>query len=135
MATTETPPQVADAVAHRALPKRALQDLAGTAQRRTGGDEALWCIVVYTCDMATTGKPIRQSVSLPAHTARQVRGLARTRRMSASRVLVDLIESGLEAKEKEKRYYLGLLEQLRRSKDPADQERLTAELARLTFGE
>ena len=85
--------------------------------------------------MPTTEKSIRQSVSLPARTARRVRALARTRKTSASRVLVDLVESGLEAKEKERRHYLGLLDRLRASKDPAEQERLTAELARLTFGE
>lgn len=85
--------------------------------------------------MATTEKPVRQSVSLPARVARRVRSLARVRRTSASRVLVDLIESGLDAKEREKRHYLGLLEQLRRSEDPAEQERITGELARLTFGE
>jgi hypothetical protein len=84
--------------------------------------------------MPTDDKPIRQSVSLPVCTARRVRTLARARRTSASRVLVDLIESGLEAKEREKRYYLSLLAQLRTSDDPATQERLTAELARLTFG-
>jgi hypothetical protein len=48
---------------------------------------------------------------------------------------VDLIESGLAAKEREKRHYLDLLDRLRRSDDPAEQERLTEELARLTFGE
>lgn len=85
--------------------------------------------------MATTDKPIRQSVSLPARTARRVRTLARARRTSASRVLVDLIESGLETKEMERRHYLDLLEQLRTSEDSAQQGRITAELARLTFGD
>lgn len=85
--------------------------------------------------MATSEKPVRQSVSLPARTARRVRTLARTRKTSASRILVDLIESGLDTKEKEREYYLGLLERLRASNDPAEQERLTAELARLTFGD
>jgi hypothetical protein len=85
--------------------------------------------------MATTDKPMRQSVSLPVRTARRVRTLARTRKTSASRILVDLIETGLEAKEKEKQHYLGLLERLRATKDPAEQARVTAELARLTFGE
>jgi hypothetical protein len=85
--------------------------------------------------MATTEKPVRQSVSLPALIARRVRTLARVQRTSASRVLVDLIESGLEAKESEKRHYLSLLERLRGSDDPDEQERLTVELARRTFGD
>lgn len=84
--------------------------------------------------MPAKEKTVRQSVTLPARVARRVRALARSRRTSASRVLIDLIESGLEAKDREKRHYLDLLEQLRMSKDPDEQERLTEELARLTFG-
>jgi len=61
--------------------------------------------------------------------------MARTRRVSQSRVIVDLIETGLEAKARERRHYLDLLEQLRGTDDPAEQERLSEELARLTFGE
>ena len=99
-----------------------------------GRDQARWCARVYGAGMPPTEKPIRQSVSLPAGTARRVRTLARTRRTSASRVLVDLIESGLEAKERERLHYLDLLVQLRKSDDRAEQEKLTAELARLTFG-
>jgi metal-responsive CopG/Arc/MetJ family transcriptional regulator len=85
--------------------------------------------------MATTGKPVRQSVSLPARLAQRVRALARARRTSASRIVADLIASGLEAKELEKRRYLELLAQLRATESPAEQKRLTEELARLTFGE
>ena len=91
--------------------------------------------MVYAGAMAITERTIRQSVSLPAGTAKRVRNLARARRTSASRVLVDLIESGLEAREKEKRYYLTLLEQLRKSDDVNEQKKLAEELARLTFGE
>ncbi|MCC7140018.1 MAG: hypothetical protein IT460_16480 [Planctomycetes bacterium] len=50
-------------------------------------------------------------------------------------MIVDLIESGLEAKERERKHYLDLLEQLRAADDPAEERRLTEELARLTFGE
>lgn len=85
--------------------------------------------------MPASEKPSRQSVSLPHRVARRVRDLAHARHTSASRVIVDLIESGLEAKENEKRRYLQLLEQLRATQDPAEQARLTEELARLTFGE
>jgi hypothetical protein len=85
--------------------------------------------------MSTDERTVRQSVTFPARVARRVRALARRRRMSQSKVIVDLIESGLGAKERERRYYLELLEQLRRTKDPSEQERLTEQLARLTFGE
>ena len=84
--------------------------------------------------MSTTDKAIRQSVTLPAKTARRVRSLAKAGRKSASRVLVDLVEAGLEAKETEKRRFLDLADRLTRSDDPAEQKRLKEELARLTFG-
>ena len=85
--------------------------------------------------MPTTDKPIRQSVTLPPRVARRVRSLAKSRRTSASRVLVDLVESGLEAAEREKRYFLELAERLAQSTNPSEQARLKAELARLTFGD
>ena len=92
----------------------------------------MWCTLV---DVTTSKKTIRQSVTLPASIARRVRAMARKRRVSASRVIVDLIETGLDAKERERRHYLDLLEQLRDTADPVEQERLTEELARQTFGE
>jgi hypothetical protein len=85
--------------------------------------------------MPTRDKTTRQSVSLPGRVARRVQALASAGRTSASRVIVDLIESGLEAKERERRHYLELLQRLRETEDPAEQKRLTEELARLTFGE
>ena len=45
--------------------------------------------------MAETERTVRQSVSIPAGIARRVRTLAKTRKTSANRVLVDLIEAGL----------------------------------------
>jgi hypothetical protein len=49
--------------------------------------------------------------------------------------LVELVESGLEATEREKQHFLELAERLAQSSSPAEQARLKAELARLTFGE
>ena len=85
--------------------------------------------------MSTKEKPVRQSVSLPPKVARKVRSLAKAQRTSASRVLVDLVESGLAAREAEKQRFLDLAEQLARAKSPAEQARLKEELTRLTFGE
>ena len=85
--------------------------------------------------MPTAEKPVRQSVTLPPRVARRVRSLAKSRRTSASRVLVDLVESGLEAAEHEKQHFLELAERLAQSNAPAEQARLKAELARLTFGD
>lgn len=85
--------------------------------------------------MPTREKSVRQSVTLPARVARHVRTLAKARRTSANRVLVDLVEAGLEAREAEKKRFLELADRLARSKDPAEQARIKEELARLTFGE
>lgn len=85
--------------------------------------------------MAGTAKSIRQSVSLPTAVARRVQALAKRRRTSATRVIVDLIESGLEAKEQEKAAFFDLAERLAQTSDPAQQKRLKEELARMTFGD
>ncbi len=85
--------------------------------------------------MKTIKRPIRQSISLPSRLARQVKALAKHQNTSANRVLVDLIETGLESKEAEKRRFFELADQLMASTDRAEQQRTKEELARLTFGE
>jgi metal-responsive CopG/Arc/MetJ family transcriptional regulator len=80
-------------------------------------------------------RPIRQSISLPSHLAKQVKVLAKRQKTSANRVLVDLIETGLESKQAEKRRFFELADQLMASTDRAEQQRTKEELARLTFGE
>jgi len=61
--------------------------------------------------------------------------VAKTKKTSASRVLVDLIETGLASKEAEKERFFSLTTQLTESTDRAERERLKSELARMTFGE
>lgn len=85
--------------------------------------------------MSTVEKPVRQSVSLPPRIARRVKSLAKSGRTSANRVMVELIESGLAARERERRHFLDLADRLARTPDPEEQGRLKEELARLTFGE
>jgi hypothetical protein len=85
--------------------------------------------------MGSVERPVRQSVSLPARVARRVRALARSRRTSANRVLIELIETGLEAKQAEKERFLDLARRFKESSDPVESERLREELARLTFGD
>ena len=63
-----------------------------------------------------------------------MRTLARTRKTSANRVLVDLIEAGLQSKESEKERFFLLVSRLTESSDPAERKRLKEELARMTFG-
>jgi hypothetical protein len=85
--------------------------------------------------MGSTAKAVRQSVSLPAGTAKRVRAIAKARKTSANRVLVDLIETGLEAKEMEKERFFALARRFKETTDPAESDRLREELARLTFGD
>jgi hypothetical protein len=46
-----------------------------------------------------------------------------------------LIESGLAAREQEKKRFLELADRLTRTSDPDEQSRLKEELALMTFGE
>ena len=91
--------------------------------------------MVYPEVMRNLEKPIRQSVSLPPRVARRVKALARTQKTSANRVVVDLIEAGLEAQEREKKRFFDLADRLARSSDPEQQKQLKEDLARMTFGE
>jgi hypothetical protein len=78
---------------------------------------------------------VRQSVSLPSVVAKRVRAIAQTRNVSANRVLVDLIEVGLQAKESERERFLALARRFKESSDPRESERLREELAQRIFGE
>ena len=64
-----------------------------------------------------------------------MRALAKTRKVSANRVLVDLIETGLESKEAERQRFFDLARRFKESSDPADSERLREELAHMIFGD
>ncbi|HEX9457747.1 MAG TPA: hypothetical protein VGA84_01305, partial [Thermoanaerobaculia bacterium] len=96
---------------------------------------ALWCRLVYFGAMTQPDRVVRQSVSLPSRVARKVRTLADRQRTSANRIIVELIEAGLEAREREKREFFELAEQLAQSSSASEQKRLKEELARMTFGE
>jgi hypothetical protein len=103
-------------------------------QRRRRSRGADWCIMVYAVAMPETERTVRQSVSIPAGIAKRVRTLAKTRKTSANRVLVDLIEAGLQSKESEKERFFSLVSRLTEASDPAERDRLKEELARMTFG-
>ncbi|HET7258957.1 MAG TPA: hypothetical protein VFI75_04510 [Candidatus Acidoferrum sp.] len=85
--------------------------------------------------MKSQGKPVRQSVSLPAKTAAQVRNLARTRKLSSSRMLVELIENGIEAEKRKQQEFFELAERFRNASDPEEAKRLGDELGRMVFGD
>ncbi len=90
--------------------------------------------MVYDKYMPVAKKTVRQSVSLPPQIAKRVRALTQTRKSSANRVLIDLIKSGLESVDNERRRFLDLADCLAAATDPAERQRLKEELARMTFG-
>jgi hypothetical protein len=85
--------------------------------------------------MKTQGKSVRQSVSLPAKTVAQVRNLAKTRRLSSNRMLVELIENGIEAEKRKQQEFFELAERFRNASDPQEVKRLGDELGRMVFGD
>jgi hypothetical protein len=91
-------------------------------------------IVVHNGAVRTTGKTVRQSVSLPAGVAAQVRSMAKTRRLSANRMLVELIEDGIEARKRKQQQFFELAERFRGATDPEEAKRLGDELGRMIFG-
>jgi ribosomal protein L1 len=85
--------------------------------------------------MAKTEKAVRKSVSLPARVHKRVAVIASSKKTSANRVLVDLIEAGLQSKEAEKDRFFALANRLTESTDSVERQRIKKELARMTFGE
>jgi hypothetical protein len=84
--------------------------------------------------MRTENKTIRKSISLPAGVAAQVRSMAKTRRLSANRLLVELIEDGMEAQKQKQQRFFELAERFRGAADPEEAKRLGDQLGRMVFG-
>lgn len=80
-------------------------------------------------------KHVRRSVSLPAPIAKQVDRMAKSQRLSDNRVLVELIELGIEARKQKEKAFFDLAERFRATSDPEQAKRLGDELGRLVFGE
>jgi len=77
---------------------------------------------------------VRQSVSLPANVAAQVRTMAKTRRLSSNRMLIELIENGIEAEKRKQEKFFELAERFRSAAQPEEVKRLGDELGRMVFG-
>ena len=90
--------------------------------------------MVYSGAMPAS-KKIRRSVSLPSEVAKQVDRIAKRRRLSDNRVLLELIEEGIAAaKEKEKQFF-NLAQRFRAAREPDEIARLGDEMGRFVFGE
>jgi hypothetical protein len=79
-------------------------------------------------------KTVRQSVSIPATVAAQVRNMAKRRRLSSNRMLVELIENGIEAEKRKQQEFFDLAERFRGATDPGEVKRLGDQLGRMVFG-
>ena len=84
--------------------------------------------------MKATNKKVRQSVSLPANVAAKVRSLAKKRRISATRMLVELIENGIEMEKRRQEEFFELAQRYRGATDPEEVNRLGDQLGRIVFG-
>ena len=78
---------------------------------------------------------VRRSVSLPAKIAKQVEAIARQRDLSDNRVLVELIEQGIEASRQKEKAFFELAERFRTASDSEQVKQLGDELGRFVFGE
>jgi hypothetical protein len=93
-----------------------------------------WFNLVHTGSMSAI-ETLRQSVSLPKHLATQVRSMAKSRRVSANRILVELIENGIQAEQQKEKAFFELAERFRAATDPEEVRVLGEEMGRMVFGE
>jgi hypothetical protein len=91
--------------------------------------------MVHTGVMKPRTKTVRQSISLPEKTATQVRTMAKTRRVSSNRMLVELIENGIEAEKRRQQEFFDLAERFRNATDPEEAKRLGDKLGQMVFGD
>jgi hypothetical protein len=91
-------------------------------------------VLMHNGVMPTGNKIVRQSVSLPATVAAQVRSMAKSRRLSSNRMLVELIENGIAAEKRRQQEFFELAERFRSATDPGEVKQLGDEMGRMVFG-
>jgi metal-responsive CopG/Arc/MetJ family transcriptional regulator len=84
--------------------------------------------------MKTDVRTVRQSVSLPPKLAKQVGSMAKSRKLSKNRMLLELIENGIDADERKRQEFFALAERFRNEKDAEIANQLGDELGRMVFG-
>ena len=80
-------------------------------------------------------KQVRRSVTLPGKLAEQVERIARKKRLSDNRVLVELLEQGLEAQKEKEKAFFEVAERFRAASDPDEVKQLGDKMGRFIFGE
>ena len=82
-----------------------------------------------------SARQVRRSVTLPREIARQVDAISKQRRLSDNRVLLELIEHGIQAQKEKERAFFELAQRFREAQDPKEVQQLGDELGRFVFGE
>jgi len=90
-------------------------------------------ILVHNGVMKASTRIVRQSVSLPASVAKQVRSMAKRHRLSANRMIVELVEDGIESRKRKQQEFFGLARRFRAATDPREVEQLGDEMGRMIF--
>ena len=97
-------------------------------------DFAMHTVMVHTGAMTANSKAVRQSVTLPAKLAKQVQSMAKRKRVSANRMLVELVEEGIEVQKQKEKAFFELAERFRSATNPKDVQQLGDELGKMVFG-
>lgn len=74
-------------------------------------------------------------MTLPSQVDKQIEAIAKNRRLSGNRVLVELVELGLDARKQKEKAFFELAERFRDCDDPKQVKQLGDELGRFVFGE
>lgn len=82
-----------------------------------------------------TATQVRRSVTLPREIAKEVETMSKQRRLSDNRVLVELIEQGIQAQKEKEKAFFELAKRFREASDPREVEKLGDQLGRFVFGE
>jgi hypothetical protein len=106
------------------------------------GSAPLWCRSTIVKSMQTRCKPaakrkaasVRQSVTMPAALAREVRRVAKERKVTMSRALVTLAERGVEAEAEARARLTAAYYQFMAEGDPAKKSEVGEDLIRNIFG-
>lgn len=91
-------------------------------------------ILVHNGVTKMAERVVRQSISLPPKLAKQVGSMAKSRKLSRNRMLLELIENGIDAEKRKQQQFLALAERFRNEQDPEAASRLGDELGRMIFG-
>lgn len=71
---------------------------------------------------------------MPSTVAAQVRSLAKARRLSANRMILELIENGMEAEKRKEQEFFELADRFRNASDPEEVRRLGDQMGQMVFG-